>query len=227
VPLRYRIPRIPRTLWLSVLAVLAVAGVAAATGFSSPIADELPPIAASDAELAEALQRSEGELEWRPEPTTRRHMLRRSSPVAARQSYGEGGFWIFAGDNRMPASDHDAALAGAASERAGAWPGREVVFVAGCCESGAVGIDFVLRPRAPKPPSPMYDKVTELDLDAARGRLLLVANGDAAVENAVDVPGGRYRARISRADAAGGEQERMLVELWRVDEQRRPPTVVR
>lgn len=211
----------------AVVVALTAAAVAERRG---AVRDDHVPI--FPAELADQVARSaalQGERHVaEPAPDAELHRVTPSEPARFTLDYDFGGFWMIAGDGGTTERDDLAAIDGTFEHRAGAWASGNSVSVKGCCQAATARIEVVLLRAAPVAAAAAgADAATELDVDARGGRLLVGTNPDPA-SRLVEVPAGRYRARIVARTlmAEPWPRERFRVLLWRSPASA-PPAVLR
>jgi hypothetical protein len=152
--------------------------------------------------------------EWVTEGTydgTRFHRLAAPGAVALRVDYSDGFFTV---SDRRHLMTPDDTFAAAAKRHSVAGGPPAAVTVMACCEGNDARVTVVLRAAAPTRVAAGWTQVSDLDLDLPAGHLTLANEG--VVSAVVDVPPGRYRARIAGTGAVELEQdrERFRIELW-------------
>jgi hypothetical protein len=170
--------------------------------------------------LEEQARGDEGEYAAEPAHDAQRHRADPTRPARFVLGYDFGGFWIITGDGRTTERDDHAAIDGAFDRRAGAWSSGNTVLVSGCCQAADATIDVVVRRAAPPARTAAgADAVTELDVDAHEGRLLLATSPDPP-SRIVELPADRYRARIAAwatdpdPPLGASPREHVRIELW-------------
>ncbi len=134
----------------------------------------------------------------------------------------EGGFWLVGGKARRSPDGLDDAVAGAMRYGAGAWPGEEEVFVHTPRRARATRVRVVVLGE----PQPLVRRrgagaITDVDLDARRGRVLARPNRVPGVPVVLKLKRGRYRARVSDREGT------VRIALWRTRTDRAPVVHVR